>query len=97
MKIPRILTSQIIEKISSTGKVIVIFGARQTGKTTLAREILSNLSYNSLIINADQKKYMDVLSSRDSTQIKALIGNYQLLFIDEAQRLPEAGINLKLR
>ncbi len=96
MKIPRLLTPAIIDRIKRTNKVIVIYGARQTGKTTLAKEILSSVSYRTLMVNADQKKYLDVLSSRDIEKIGALIGNSQLLFIDEAQRIPEAGINLKI-
>jgi predicted AAA+ superfamily ATPase len=96
MIIKRFLTDRILEKIRNENKVVVIYGARQTGKTTLVREILTQLSYRSMVINADQRKYLDVLSSRDAKKIKALAGDYELLFIDEAQRIPEAGINLKI-
>lgn len=96
MKIPRLLTRIVINRINDSDKVIVIYGARQTGKTTLAKEIISALPYRTLSINADQKKYLDVLASRDSAQMAALIGNNEFLFIDEAQRIPEAGINLKI-
>ena len=96
MKIPRLLTGQIIDKITGSNKVIVIYGARQTGKTTLAHEIISRLQYKSLLINADQKKFLDVLSTRDADKINSLVGGNELLFIDEAQRLPEAGLTLKI-
>ncbi|MFH1296188.1 MAG: ATP-binding protein [Bacteroidota bacterium] len=85
-----------MDQVKSDHKVIVVYGARQTGKTTLVREILSQLPYRSLTINADQRKYLDVLSSRDARKIKSLAGDYELLFIDEAQRIPEAGLNLKI-
>lgn len=94
--IKRVLTARILEKIQHDNKVIVIYGARQTGKTTLVRNIISQLPYRSLEISADQRKYLDVLSSRDVRKIRALTGDYELLFIDEAQRIPEAGINLKI-
>jgi len=90
------LTSQIVDKITGSNKVIVIYGARQTGKTTLAQEIISQIPYKSLLINADQQKFLDVLSSRDANKIKSLVGSNEFLFIDEAQRLPEAGLNLKI-
>jgi predicted AAA+ superfamily ATPase len=96
MIIKRLLTERVLEKIRHENKVVVIYGARQTGKTTLVREIISQLSYRCLVINADQRKYLEVLSSRDEKKIKALAGDYELLFIDEAQRIPEAGLNLKI-
>jgi len=43
-----------------------------------------------------KKKYIDVLSSRDSQAMKMLVAGYDLLFIDEAQRIPDVGINLKI-
>ncbi len=96
MKIKRILENQIIEKINTTNKVVVIYGARQVGKTTLANEIINKLKLKTISINADEKKYNDVLSSRDFSKIKRLISGYELLFIDEAQRIKDIGINLKI-
>ena len=49
-----------------------------------------------LRINADEQRYLEVLSSRDSQKMKALVSGYDILFIDEAQRVPEIGINLKI-
>ncbi len=48
------------------------------------------------MINADEQKYIDVLSSRDLNKMKLLVEGYELLFIDEAQRIPDIGINLKI-
>jgi len=49
-----------------------------------------------LEVNADQFKYHDVLSSRDLSRMKELLGSNELLFIDEAQNVPNIGINLKI-
>jgi predicted AAA+ superfamily ATPase len=49
-----------------------------------------------LQVNADEAKYNDVLSSRDLKQLDGLTAGYDLLFIDEAQRIPNIGINLKI-
>ena len=45
-----------------------------------------------LQINADEQRYADVLSSRDLRQLGELASGYELLFMDEAQRIPEIGI-----
>lgn len=96
MNLPRLLAKNITERLLSLNKVVVIYGARQTGKTTLAKQVITELKLKTLSINADQVKYIDVISSRDLNQIRALTDGYQLLFIDEAQRIPEIGINLKI-
>jgi len=77
-------------------KVIILYGARQVGKTTLATSILGELSSRVLRVNADQREYLEVLSSRSLTQLRGLVEGYDWLFIDEAQRIPDIGINLKI-
>lgn len=96
MYIPRVLTNSIIEKLASSKKGIIVYGARQVGKTTLVNEIINRLNLKTLTINGDQSRFLDILSSRDLNKIKSLIEGYELLFIDEAQRIPEIGINLKI-
>ena len=94
--IPRYLQANLTTELRQGNKIILLFGARQVGKTTLVSQILSQLPYRILRINADEQRYIDVLSSRDLRQLRDLTGGYELLFIDEAQRIPEIGINLKL-
>jgi len=96
MKIPRLLKETILQKLLTSDKVIVVYGARQVGKTTLINQIIEEAGYKTLSVNADQIKYNDILSSRDLNKLKALVSGYDLLFIDEAQRIPEIGINLKI-
>ena len=94
--IPRLLQSRITEQLQVGGKIVILYGARQVGKTTLVRRVLDDLPYRSLTINADELRYTDVLSSRDLRRLRGLVEGYELLFIDEAQRIPEIGLNLKL-
>jgi uncharacterized protein len=94
--IKRSIQPKLEIEIRNGNKVILLFGARQVGKTTLVREILAQLPYRVLRINADEQRYINVLSSRDLRQLRDLTGGYDLLFVDEAQRIPEIGINLKL-
>jgi predicted AAA+ superfamily ATPase len=92
----RQLKNNIIKDLVNTRKIVLIFGARQTGKTTLCNEILNQLDEDSLRINADQLKYSDVLSSRDLNKLKLLFDGYKFALIDEAQRIPNIRINLKI-
>lgn len=94
--IERALLQPILNKLTTTTKIVIIYGARQTGKTTLARAIIDRLKIKTLSINADESKYRKVLASQDLEKLKSLIGDHQLLFIDEAQRIPEIGLNLKI-
>lgn len=94
--IPRYIATNIIQRINQSDKIIVVYGARQVGKTTLIKTILKNDFGKVLEINADQLKYRDILSSADLTQIKRLVSGYDLLFIDEAQQVPDIGLNLKI-
>lgn len=96
MFIERILSQGIKQKLQVESKAIILYGPRQVGKTTLVKKLLEELPYRTLSINADEQKYVDVLSSRDFSKLKSLVSGYQLLFIDEAQRIPEIVLNLKI-
>lgn len=96
MIITRTLQTKLKKEITEGSKVILLFGARQVGKTTLVQQLLADTPYRALQINADELRYINVLSSRDLRQLRDLTGGYDLIFIDEAQRIPEIGINLKL-
>lgn len=97
MQIARTIQTAIVDHLQRTApKIVILYGARQTGKTTLAREVLKALNIRTLSINGDQQKYVDVLASRDERKLRNLIGNYQCLFVDEAQRIPDIGLNLKI-
>jgi len=96
MIIPRDITQRISEQIAKKDKIIILYGPRQVGKTTLIKSILSQKNEKILEINADERKYIDILSSRDLSKMLSLVSGYDILFIDEAQRIPEIGINLKI-
>jgi hypothetical protein len=92
----RQLKNNIKNELNYSNKIVLLFGGRQTGKTTLCKKILEELPEKSLHINADEIKYTDILTSRDFNKLKLLFGDYKLAFIDEAQRVPNIGINLKI-
>ena len=90
MFIKRILEEKI-EKNLFKGKIIILYGARQVGKTTLVKRIP-----HSLYLNCDEPDIKDALTSKTSTELKSFIGNNKLVVIDEAQRVKDIGLTLKL-
>ncbi len=95
MKIQRFILSQVKEYLIP-GKVLVLYGPRQVGKTTLAHELLASVSLRSRFVNADELMYRDALSSQNRQRLGEVLGEAELLVIDEAQRVPNIGINLKI-
>ncbi len=94
--IPRILTQNIIESLKP-GMVTGLFGARRTGKTYLMKYIESLLKDKRiLMVNGENLDVAEILSSQRLSILKQFTAGYDLLFIDEAQKIPGIGINLKL-
>lgn len=91
--ITRILESRIRERINK-GRAIIVFGARQVGKTTLLRNMLKDS--DALCLNGDDADVRMLFSDATSTRLRAIIGTKKIVFVDEAQRIPDIGIVLKL-
>lgn len=91
----RIIEAQIAQDLCDTNKIIILYGPRQVGKTTLVKKLLKSHP-NALSINADQLVYNEAFSARDLRKMQELIGTKSLLFIDEAQNIKDIGINLKI-
>ena len=86
-----------IEERMFKGKVIIVYGARQVGKTTLIRDLESRYEdQKSLYLNCDEPDIRQLLTRKTSTELKNTIGNHRLIFIDEAQRVADIGLALKL-
>ena len=77
-------------------KVIIITGPRQTGKTTMARGIAEGSGVKFKWFNADEPDVRAWLTNPTSTQLRSLFGDVKLVIIDEAQRILNIGITLKL-
>jgi len=85
-----------IESSLFKGKAVIIYGARQVGKTTLIREIEKKYVGDSLYINCDEPDLRAALTNVTSTALKNLVGSKRLVLIDEAQRVRNIGLTLKL-
>jgi uncharacterized protein len=94
--INRIIKKQI-QDLLFNGKIMLLIGARQIGKTTLLREIMTQQKENSLWLNADESDVKMLLQQAStSTQLKQAFGNATLIIIDEAQQVEDIGLKLKL-
>jgi hypothetical protein len=95
MQIERTLLKQIQDWLLP-GKVIILYGPRQVGKTTLVNQMLPALGQEYRYINADELTYREALSSQNKRILGDLLGSHRLLVIDEAQRVENIGLNLKI-
>jgi len=93
--IKRQLQSNIEEKLFQK-KVIILYGARQVGKTTLVKNILASFGSAGKYLSCEQISVQKGLESRDVEQIKTFLGDYKLIILDEAQNITGIGKVLKL-
>ncbi|WP_430934152.1 ATP-binding protein [Saccharicrinis sp. 156] len=91
----RDLSKNIIKKLQSN-KVVIVFGARCVGKTVLVKEILDLVNEPVLTLNGEDINVHDKLAIRSVENYKQILGSFKFLYIDEAQKIPEIGLKLKL-
>ena len=96
--IERAIEAQITSRlINEPRKIIILYGQRQVGKTTLVKHIFEKLADEKVLqVNADFNPHVEVFSSRDLDKLCLFVAGFDFLFIDEAQRIPDIGINLKI-
>ncbi len=88
--------AELIKKDMFRGKAILLFGARQTGKTTLINNLIKEYQDSVLFLNGDEPDVRTLLSGVTSSKWRNIIGNKKIVFIDEAQRIENIGISIKL-
>lgn len=86
---------EILRKYIGKREILILYGARQVGKTTLVKQ-LSSLVPDSEIFNCELSFVADTIESKDLTRIKALFGEIKIAFLDEAQKILNIGNVLKL-
>lgn len=93
--IPRTLQQKIEQKLFK-GKLLIIYGARQVGKTTLLKSIFDRFKESALFLNCDEPDIRNMLTNATSTVLKNISGSKKIVLIDEAQRIKNIGLTLKL-
>ncbi|NOU18315.1 MAG: ATP-binding protein [Bacteroidales bacterium] len=91
----RELSDNIIKKLQPN-KVVIVCGARRVGKTVLIKDILGKVNEPYLYLNGDDINVHDKLATRTVENYKQILGTNKLLYIDEAQKILDIGLKLKL-
>ncbi|MDR2358464.1 MAG: ATP-binding protein [Prevotellaceae bacterium] len=86
----------VIEQKLFKGKVIVLTGPRQAGKTTLLKQVIEKQPQPALTLNCDEPEVRTLLSGANLQELRMLAGNYKIIVVDEAQRVKNIGLTLKL-
>ena len=91
----RYLESQT-DTVLKKGKVFVLYGPRRVGKTELIKKMIAGFAGKVFTGTGDNQEVRELLSAQKLSQLQTAFGSYQLVFIDEAQRIPDVGFGLKL-
>ncbi len=78
------------------GKALIVIGPRQVGKTTLVRQIVENIAQKTLWLTGDDPETRAILDNISLARLQNLIGQNEVVVVDEAQRFTNAGLMLKL-
>lgn len=92
--VERFLYKSIEDKLFK-GKVIILTGARQVGKTTLLKQILLNKE-GVLWLNGDEMQVQNLFNNASADRLLSEFGNNKIVILDEAQRIKDIGLRLKL-
>ena len=86
----------VIQKRCFQGKVIILLGARQVGKTTLLKKITKEQTVDALYLNCDEPQVVAALTNRNLKELQMIVGANKFVVIDEAQKVDDIGLTLKL-
>ena len=77
-------------------KAIILYGARQVGKTTLVEALVKKLDKKTLLLNGDDADIRELFTNASASRLKPVINDNELVIIDEAQRIPDAELGIKI-
>lgn len=96
MYIKRLLEGQILKAVKGDHKVIIIYGPRQAGKTTIIKLIIEELKDKIISFTGDDIYTQTLFGKNELEALKRVVGGNRILVIDEAQRIENIGLTLKL-
>lgn len=85
-----------LEPLLEHNKVLILYGPRRVGKTTLLKDLLKNTKLKYRFDSGENIRIQEILSSNDFEKIKEYVGDNELIAIDEAQQIPNVGMGLKI-
>ncbi len=95
MKIPRIYDN-LLEKSLEPNRAIIILGPRQVGKTTLLNDYLQKTKFKYRLNSGENARVAEILGSQDFDKLRAYASDFELIVIDEAQKIKGVGMGLKI-
>ncbi len=96
MYISRYIEENLNRHLDSRNEILIIYGARQVGKSTMINHLLDNTSLKSLRVTGEDFRFQTIFSGRNLNRMQEVVEGYDLLFIDEAQYIEQIGINIKM-
>ncbi len=93
--IKRLVEKRITELLFKR-KAIILYGARQVGKTTLVKSIVEQFGNSGRYINCETLSVEQELSIAEPERLKKFLGDYKVIVLDEAQNIPNIGRILKI-
>lgn len=93
--ITRYLKTQI-QDVMHKGKVVILYGARRTGKTTLVKEILAQYGSSGRYLNCELTGDRKIIQNPNEQELFSYLKEYKVVVIDEAQVIPNIGKILKI-
>lgn len=90
----RSITQDFISKLFK-GKVVIVYGPRQAGKTTFVKYITDSYPDHKYV-NCDEPQNAERLTPRSATQLREFFGTTNLVILDEAQKVKDIGLTLKI-
>ena len=78
------------------GKVVIVYGPRRAGKTTLIQHYVNQYDQSALLVSGEDILAREYLESQSISKLREFVGTHQTLIVDEAQHIREVGLNLKL-
>lgn len=85
-----------LERLVAPGRVVVVYGPRRVGKTTLMRRYVQQFAPDALVVTGEDVAVRGFLESQSIDKLRAFVGGRRTLIVDEAQHLRDVGLNLKL-
>ena len=85
-----------LERSVTANRVVVLYGPRRVGKTTLIRQYVKRYDPEALLVSGEDIAVRDYLESQSLARLRAFVGRRRTLIVDEAQHVRQIGLNLKL-
>ncbi len=85
-----------LRKVLTPQKAVIVYGPRRCGKTTLLKHFVKDIKEKYLFVTGEDITIHDYLSSQSIDKLSNFVGIHKLLIIDEAQKIQNIGLNIKL-